>query len=111
LPLMPFAFTVLLGLAATVCGGVPPMEVTVFDANSKVAFKGPITANATFTTQELAPGNYVVQFNAKSAAAKNGEFLVVVSAGNKKVIASAVPGQKFMAGGVAIKVELGTNAR
>ena len=57
------AFAVLLGLAAAAYGGVPPLDVTVFDASSKVAFKGSLSANSTFATGNLRPGNYVVQFN------------------------------------------------
>ena len=107
LPFLFAALALLLGLAPAAYAGVPSMNVTVFDANSKVAFKGPINANATFATGNLPPGNYVVQFNAKSAAVKNNQYLLVVSAGKKKVIAADVPGEKFMAGGVAMKVDVG----
>jgi hypothetical protein len=97
----------LVGLATTAYGRVPSMDVTVFDANGKVAFQGPMSANATFATQNLNPGNYVVQFNTKSSAVKDHQYLLVVSAGKKKVIAADVPGGKFMAGGVAMKVDVG----
>jgi hypothetical protein len=100
------AFTVLLGLATTAYGDVPSMNVTVFDAVGKVAFKGPIGANATFATPSLHPGDYVVQFNTKSAAVKDNQYLLVVSAGKKKVIAAAVPGEKFTGGGAAMKVHV-----
>lgn len=105
-----FAFAVLLGIATTVYGGVPSMNVTVFDADGKVAFKGPTSANATFAARNLHPGNYVVQFNTRSAAVKNNQYLLVVSAGKKKVIAADVPGEKFMAGGVAMRVEVGSGS-
>ena len=59
------------------------MDVTVFDANGKVAFKGPMSANATFATRNLHPGHYVVQFNSRRAAVKNNQYLLVVSAGTK----------------------------
>src|SRR5215203_358431 len=75
-----WAMAVLLGLAATACGEVPPLDVTVFDASSKVAFKGSLSANSTFATGNLHPGNYVVQFNTKSAAVKRNRYLLVVSA-------------------------------
>lgn len=97
----------LLSLATAASAGVPAMDVTVFDANGKIAFQGPISANATFATQDLRPGNYVVQFNTKSSAVKNHQYLLVVSAGKKKVIATDVPGGKLMAGGVAMKVDVG----
>jgi hypothetical protein len=107
LPLMSAALAVLLGIATTAYGGVPPMNVTVFDATGKVAFKGPISANATFATRNLRPGNYVVQFNTKSAAVNDNQYLLVASAGEKKVIAAGVPGETLIAGGAAMRVEVG----
>jgi hypothetical protein len=101
------AFALLLGFATAAYGGVPSMDVTVFHATGKVAFKGPIGANATFATRNLHPGDYVVQFKTKSAAVKGNEYLLVVSAGKKKVIAAAVPGEKFTGGGAAMKVQVG----
>ena len=101
------AFAVFLGLASTAFASVPPMEVTVFDASGKVAFKGPMSANATFATGNLSPGNYVVQLKTRSAAAKDNQFLLVVSAGKKKVIAAGVPGEIFIGGGAAMKVNVG----
>lgn len=107
LPFLCSAFAVLLGIVTTAHGGVPAMNVTVFDANGKVAFQGPTSTNATFAARNLPPGNYVVQFNTRSAAVKNNQYLLVVSAGKKKVIAADVPGEKFMAGGVAMRVDVG----
>ncbi len=101
------AFALLLGIGAAAYAGVPPMEVTVSDASGQVAFQGMTNANATFATTNLRPGNYVVQFNAKSAALNGNQYLLVVSAGEKKVIAHAVPGEKITAGGVAMKVDVG----
>ena len=98
-------FAVLLGITATTYGAVPAMEVTVSDPAGKVAFKGTTTAAGTFATGNLQPGSYVVQFKAKSQAAKENQYLVVVSAGKKKVVAEAVPGEKFIAGGVAMKID------
>lgn len=87
---------------------VPAMDVTVSTSSGKLAFKSKTNATGSFKTGKLEPGNYVVQFNAKdSAAVKSGQFLLVVSAGKKKVTADAVPGAKFIAGGVAMKVEVG----
>jgi hypothetical protein len=104
-------FALLLGLATTAYGRIPSMDVTVFDGIGKVAFKGPISANATFATRNLPPGNYVVQFNTKSAAVKENLYLLVVSAGKKKVIAAAVPGEKFTGGGVAMKIDVGRGSQ
>ncbi|MGI8436082.1 MAG: T9SS type A sorting domain-containing protein [Chthoniobacterales bacterium] len=101
----------ILGLAATSYASVPAMDVTVFDAAGKVTFKGPIDANATFETRKLRPGNYVVQFNAKSSAVKGDHYLLVVSAGKAKVIAEAVPGEKLTTGGAAMRVSVGADLR
>jgi hypothetical protein len=101
------ALAVFLGIASTAYASVPPMEVTVFDAGGKVAFKGPMSANATFATGNLPPGAYVVQLKTRSAAVKDNQFLFVVSAGKKKVIAAAVPGETFIGGGAAMKVNVG----
>ena len=94
-------------VAAVAYGAVPAMNVTVSDASGKAAFKGTTNANGTFATANLKPGNYVVQFNSKSAAAKGSQYALVVSAGKKKVSANAVPGEKFTGGGVAMKVDVG----
>ncbi|MEN3371169.1 MAG: hypothetical protein V7609_3312 [Verrucomicrobiota bacterium] len=87
------------------------MEVTVFDASGKVAFKGPTSADATFATGNLQSGNYVVQLKTRSAAVKDNQFLFVVSAGKKKVIAAAVPGETFIGGGAAMKVNVGAGLK
>ena len=100
------AFAVLLGLLATASGGLPPVEVTVFDAGGKVAFKGRTSLEATFATRNLQPGKYVVQFNTKNAAVKGNHYLVVVSGGKKKVLATDVPGETFMGGGAAMRVDV-----
>lgn len=83
------------------------MKVTVSDASGKVAFKGATTANATFATASLKPGNYMVQFHSKSEAVKGKHYLLVVSAGTKKVMADAVAGERLTGNGVAMKVTVG----
>jgi hypothetical protein len=93
--------------AATVAfGAVPQLNVTVSDASGKAAFKGTTNAQGAFTTAKVKPGNYVVQFNSPNGAIK-GNYSIVVSAGVKKVSASAVAGEKFAKGGVALKVDVG----
>jgi hypothetical protein len=87
--------------------GVPPISVSVSDASGKAAFKGATNSTGAFATAQLKPGNYVVQLNAKSPAVKGNHYAVVVSAGKKKVAASAVAGEKLTGGGVALKVEVG----
>ena len=88
-------------------GAVPAMNVTVSDASGKAAFKGATDAKGAFATANLKPGNYVVQFNATSAAVKGNHYAIAVSAGKKKVSAKGIPGEKLTAGGVAVKVEVG----
>ena len=83
--------------------GAPSMDVTVSNASGKLVFKGKTSANGTFATGKLEPGNYVVQFNSK-ASMKGGQFAVVVSAGKTKVSADSVAGEKFGSGGVAMRV-------
>lgn len=99
--------SLLLVVATAAYGDIPSMNVTVSDASDKVVFKGATNANATFETGNLQPGHYVVQFNSKAATLKGNQYLLVVSAGKKKVIADAVPGEKFNGGGVAMRVDVG----
>ncbi len=93
-------------LGASAAHGIPLMDVTVSDANSKLAFKGATKANGTFATGDLRPGQYVVQFNAKRAAVKGDQFMLILNAGKKPLISNAVAGEKFAAGGVAVKMEV-----
>jgi hypothetical protein len=88
-------------------GGVPALNVTVSDASGKAAYKGATNSTGAFATAKLTPGNYTVQINSKSPAVKGNHYAVVVAAGKKKVAASAVPGEKFNGGGVALKVDVG----
>jgi hypothetical protein len=94
----------LLVVATAAYGGIPSMNVIVSDASGRVAFKGTTKVNATFATANLAPGNYVVQFQSQNAVLKGNRYLVVVSAGTKKVIADAVPGEKINGAGVAMRI-------
>jgi len=99
----------LLALAASGAYGasLPAMDVTVSNPSGKLVYKGKVAANGTFSTGKLEPGNYVVEFNSKTPGPKGAQYAVVVSAGKKKVSADAVPGEKFAAGGVAMKVDVG----
>ena len=100
---------VCLALAAfldTAYGGIASMDVTVFDAAEKVVFKKSVPADTAFATGNLRAGNYVVQFGSKKAAVKGNQYLLVISAGKKKVIADAVAGEQFAGGGVAMKVQV-----
>jgi hypothetical protein len=100
-------FSLLFVAASAAYATVPSMSVVVSDASGKAAYKGATDANGTFATASLAPGNYVVQFNCKSAHVRGKNFGLVISAGKKKVTADSVEGDKFAAGGVAMRIELG----
>ena len=91
-------------------GGAPPVNVIVSDASGRVAFKGATHLNAAFVTANLAPGDYVVQFKAKGAMTGQ-HYLLVVSAGTKKVIADDVAAEKFNGGGVAMRITVGSGLR
>lgn len=88
-------------------GGIPALNVTVSDATGKAAYKGATNSSGGFATAKLAPGNYIVQLNSNSPAVKGNHYAIVVAAGKKKVAASAVAGEKFNGGGVALKVDVG----
>ena len=96
----------LLAAASVATAAVPSMNVTVSDSTGKAAFTGVTKADGAFATAKLQPGNYVVQFNTKNAAVKGGQYSIIVAAGKKKVVADAVSGDRFLAGGVAMRVEV-----
>jgi hypothetical protein len=102
---------VVLIAASLAYGAIPAMSVTVFDGNSKVAFRRGLSPDGAFSTGNLPAGNYVVQFNSNSAELKNKSYLLVVSAGAKKVIADSVAGGEFNGGGVAMRIAVGANRR
>jgi hypothetical protein len=96
----------LIVLLGTAHGGIPGINVIVSDSGGKVAFKGVTKADATFATPSLPPGEYVVQFRSTNATLKGNQYLLVVAAGKKKVIADAVAGEQFAGGGVAMKLKV-----
>lgn len=106
-------FAFLLGLCLVVASmanaATPSVNVTVSDASGKLAFKGATKNDGGFATEKLQPGKYVVQFSSKNAALKGGQYSIVISAGTKKVVANGVAGEKFLAGGVAMKVDVGSS--
>jgi len=85
----------------------PTFKVTVSGPGGKVAFKGATNTAGIFATSNLSAGKYVVQFNSSNAAVKGNQYTLVVSAGKKKVSAEAVAGEKFAAGGIAMKIDVG----
>ena len=99
--------SLVLGAASIAYGAVPAINVTVSDSSGKAAYKGATDAKGTFATGKLQPGGYVVQFNSKSAP-KGGTYALVISAGKKKVSANAIAAEKLAAGGVAMKIDVGS---
>ena len=94
--------------AASAAYALPSMKVTVFTAGGKLAYRGVTDANGTFATGTLQPGRYIVQFNSKSPTAVNGNrYALFISAGNKKVVADTVAGEKFGAAGLRCELKLG----
>jgi hypothetical protein len=103
-------FSTFLLLASVAYGAaVPTIDVTVSTLGGKVAFRGKTDAEGLFVTPNLAPGSYAVQFNAKGM--KAGHYVIVVSAGKKKVTADSVVGDQFSKGGVAMKVDVGPGVK
>jgi hypothetical protein len=102
------AASLLLAATGMAYGAIPSLNVSVSDSGGKAAFKGTTNAKGTFATAKLKPGNYTVQFSSPSGAIK-GNYAIVVSAGKKKVSAAGVTGEKFAKGGVAMKVDVGTD--
>jgi hypothetical protein len=99
-------FVVLVLFTASLAfGAFSPVKVTVFNSSGAVAFTGTTDSNGTFATPSLAPGRYIVQFNSRNL--QDNSYAVVISAGNKKVVANTVSGQQFAGGGVAMRVSVG----
>jgi hypothetical protein len=98
--------SLLLGAVSMAHGAIPQINVLVADSGGKAAYKGATDGKGTFATGTLKPGGYVVQFSSKSAP-KGSHYALVVSAGKKKVAANAVSAEKFAAGGVAMKIDVG----
>lgn len=90
---------------------IPSLKVLVADSNGKVAFKGVTDTSGVFSTGSLAGGNYVVQFKSTSAATANQSYILVVSAGKKKVAAESIDGGKLSADGVAMKIAVAAGSR
>lgn len=96
------------GAAAICSGAVPPINVTVLEMNGKTVMKGATNAQGVFATGTLKPGGYVVQFNSKSAP-KETRYALMATAGQQKVVANGIAGDKLVAGvAVTIKVGAGT---
>jgi hypothetical protein len=99
-------FTGLLVAAGSVAwGAVPPVNVSVLNSSGKTAYKGATDGKGNVVTGKLPPGEYVVQFNSKSAP-KTSRYLLRAAAGKEKVEANGIPGDK-LAAGVAVTIKVG----
>jgi hypothetical protein len=92
--------------ASVAYGAVPAINVTVADSSGKTAYKGATDGKGLFATGKLQPGGYTVKF-ASNSAPKGSKYALVISAGKKKVSASAIEAERLAAGGVAMKIDVG----
>ena len=90
---------------------IPPMQVTVTNAAGKVAYKGTTSANGTFTTGALEPGNYVVQFVSKAKSPKGIKLALSASAGKNNVGSDSVAGERFADPGMAMRLAVAATSR
>jgi len=93
------------GAAAICTGAIPSINVTVLESSGKTIFKGATDAKGAFATRSLTPGEYVVQFNSKSAP-KQSRYALIAAAGKEKVVANGIPSEKLIAG-VAVTIRVG----
>ncbi len=102
------SLVLLLCVVATMASAAPPaISVCVSDSSGKVVFRDVTHPDTPFVTGNLAAGNYVVQLNSTNAALNSQRYLLVVSAGKRKVIAESVAAEQFGRGGVAMRVQVG----
>ena len=86
-------------------GGVPNVQVTVSDATGKLAYRGKTDVSGVFATGPIAPGNYVVQFNATKAAVDRNDYAIYAAAGHRRVVADGISGATFAGTGVAMRLK------
>jgi len=92
--------------ASVAYAALPQVKVTVADSSGKTAYKGATNASGTFATGTLQPGSYAVTFTSNNVP-KGNQYALVISAGKKKVSASAVGAERLAGGGVAMKIDVG----
>jgi outer membrane usher protein FimD/PapC len=100
---------VTLALTVVASAAIPTFNVAVVDSSGKTAFKGTTDSRGIFASPKMQPGDYAVQFTSNSAP-KGSHYTLVVVAGLKKTAASAVTAEKLAAGGVAMKIEVKSDA-
>jgi hypothetical protein len=105
-----FCAGLFLALSGLRAGGVANVDVTVSDATGRLTYRGKTDASGVFVTPPIRPGNYVVQFQAKKAAANRNDYAIYAASGHQRIVADAVPGQKFAGAGVAVRVKPTTSS-
>ena len=103
--LLLFCAGFLAAASAVDAGGVSNVDVTVSDGAGRLTYRGKTDANGVFATRRVAPGNYVVQFQAKKPVADRHDYAIYAAAGRHSVVADAVKGSKFAGGGVAMRLK------
>lgn len=101
--------SIIVGLVASAASvafsAVPPLNVIVSDSAGKTAYKGATDGKGMFAAGALKPGQYIVQFNSKSAP-KTSRYALIAAAGKEKVVANGIEGAKLVAG-VAVTIKVG----
>ena len=93
--------------ASAAFANVSDIQVTVAREGGAVVGKAKLDAGGSFSTGTLQPGAYTILFQAKpTAALKGGQFSLRVRAGKQRVDASGVAGEKFVAGGVGMRLQV-----
>ena len=101
----------LLLFASTVANGAPSVRGidVVVSKNGRVAYQGKTDGSGAFSTGPLDAGAYVVEFRSNKVAGNT--LSLAATGGKKKVIADSIPGEKFGAGGVAMKVDVAASSK
>lgn len=95
----------LVAASTVAAGGVANVGITISDGAGRLTYRGKTDANGVFATARVSPGNYVVQFQAKRAAASRNDYAIFAAAGHHNVVADAVSGAKFSGAGIAIRLK------
>lgn len=99
----------LFGLTRIGLGDVARIDVQILDLSGRTTFfKGATDSKGIFVSPKMAPGEYAVCFNSKTAP-KGTHYTLVLVAGTKKMAASAITAEKLATGGVAMKIEVKTD--
>jgi hypothetical protein len=100
------AFVSLLMAGASVAYAVPPMSVLVADSSGRAASSR--RHGLQWNVHHSAPfgGQLHCAVQGAYKTVQGNNYALVVAAGRKKVVADTVAGEKFAAGGVAMRIEV-----